>query len=330
MGASHFDQIFANSFIGGVGGGNPFGSTFYVKASDQPGQRSDAFSGLSPLEPLANIQTAIANAAEFDTIILSPGLHTSLTETLGDISPKKGQVFRGPIPSFGGKPLATIHVESLSTSVQLVAINVSESQWHDLVFKARATTSQELSAEQIVLLGGTSSGNGTILRNCHFSLDSIDPAGTDFVGLNFNLGSAQVDVLNCSFFGALQSSDVPSYIKFGDSTSHRRSKIVGCVFEAEETTVLSINFSNPSVSLELFAVTVAGNFFIGTPVSASPQVTAINVTSGTNDTVIAMITNNRFVNITNPVSADKLGKSFVENFISDTQGGILVDPTPSP
>ena len=128
MGLTQFSDGISSMGVPFNSGINPFGTTYFVKASGG----SDNNSGLEADQAFATIQQAIDTYAAGDTVILSPGTHEVDVSTAA-LVPLADTQFRAAIPPMGGKP-STIITHDADDADNLVEIEVDGVGFYGIEF----------------------------------------------------------------------------------------------------------------------------------------------------------------------------------------------------
>ena len=285
-----------------------FGNTWYV----DPVNGGAGNTGRDPRSAFALIATAIAAAAAWDTIVLSPGTHTIASATAA-LSPRAGQRFIAAIPPGMARPNVIV---TGNGGANLVDLEVSGTQWEGILFQADAN-----GVTNLINIADTATVTGVKFKNCWFDGNgktTVD--GLNAVDATFILTGMSVE--GCRF------TDLDIGIDIG-VLGWAGSCVERCIFEMRDTagTDIGINLGDTAASATGYGWIVRDNEFLG-PTDAGADAVGIVIAGTENTTGLGGMSRNYFAfcNVAS-VTIDKLSKGEVNNFVGDAAtGGTLVDP----
>ena len=300
---------------------NPFGTTYFVRASGG----SDNNDGLNADSAFATIQKAIDTYAAGDTVVLSPGTH-SVDVSTAALVPLADTQFRAAIPPMGGKP-STIITHDADDGANLVEIDVDGTGWYGIEF---LIVTGSTTAVNLIDVAQATAVNGLTFEDCWFNLNDVDKAGAVRAiavddGTNATTGLV---IRNCRFLGGSATTGTPHYIVTGVG-GIPGALIENNIFVLEDAggTGVGIVVADPGAANKNYGAVVRNNDFIG-PKDYGKD--AVGITFGGQDELetVFSIRNNYFSYCgTSPVTIDKMNKGLIENYYGDaTTGGVLVDP----
>ena len=300
---------------------NPFGTTYFVRASGG----SDNNNGLNSDSAFATIQKAIDTYAAGDTVILSPGTH-SVDVSVSALVPLADTQFRAAIPPMGGKP-STIITGDADDGATLVDLDVDGTGWFGIEFLlvAGGTTAVDL----FDVSQGTAV-SGLTFEDCWFNLNSVDHATAVHRAIAVDDGTNATTgmvVRNCRFLGGDSTTTEAEYIVSGvggvDDMLIENSVFV---LESPDGDCVGIHLADPTTVDMNYGFMIRNNDFIG-PKDYGKDSVGIKA-GGTELEMIGSIRNNYFACCAaSSVTIDKVNEGVMQNFYGDaTTGGTLVDP----
>lgn len=304
MGITAFDQVQANVFIGPRPEANPFGATYFIDGTN--GSDSGSLTGLSPRKAFASIGYAISRGVAGDNFVIAPGTYTVTTA----IVPLARQFFRAAVIN------PRVPTVSISGNIaDVVQIDVSGTSWYGIEFLAAGNT-----ADNLIDIADGAAVNGAWFVSCVWN--GADK--TTVIGINANDATFALTglVLDSCLFRDLTGTMINvGVLGFAYSDIQRNQ------FAHDVNSGIGIALADTTAFATGKGYRIMNNDF--TPFDATGDEVSISV-SGTADTTGVGIIRNNYVSYgapTTSVTANKVDKSFVNNYVgSATTGGDLITP----
>lgn len=299
----------------------PHGKVVYVDGTNGVATNS----GLTPGGAVSTLAEGLTAAAANDIISIAPGTYTVNVGSAA-IVPLTDQTWMAGTPSYGGAPNVIIEADADDTAVPLFTIDVDGVVFKNIEFRMKASAATHI---HLVEAGQGAAVRGLAFLDCWFNLNDQDDAG--LIALTFNDASNAVVGLvirGCRFTGndATTIAAVP-YIDVG-APGIPAALIEDCVFEIEgiDGDGLAFNFADPAGANKSYGMTIRNNDFIGAQDNGADTVAIAFNGSMTDGEIMGMIRTNYFAGCTAvSVTASKMSKSVIRNYVTDSSGGALVD-----
>jgi hypothetical protein len=237
---------------------NPFGTTYFVRASGG----SDNNDGLNSDSAFATIQQAIDTYAAGDTVILSPGTH-SVDVSTAAIVPLADTQFRAAIPPMGGLP-STVITHDVDDADNLVEIDVDGVGFYGIKFLI--ITGSTTAVNLIDIAQGTAV-NGLTFEDCWFDLNDVDLTGNVTTAMlldDASLVTTGLVVRNCRFIGGDAQTGTAQYVVSAtggiDDALFERNIFI---LESGDNDCVGINLGDPTTTLSNYGFIIRDNDFIG-------------------------------------------------------------------
>jgi len=309
--------------IPAIGGMNPFGKTWFVKAT---GYGSDGAAGDSADVALNTVAKAISLGSAGDTIVLGVGTH-NVDVSVAALAAKAQMQFVAAVPPFGGKPQVIV-THDADDGANLATIDVSGVGFHGIEFKivAGGTT-----AVNLFDIAQTTAVNGLVFKDCWFNLNSVDKAGVVSAMTIDDATNATTGLVikNCRFLGGDATTGAANYITVGvGGIPDALIEDNVFVLQSADGDALGINFADPGAANKSYAMTIRNNDFIGAADGGDDAVGIKFAAAMTEDEILGVIRSNYFANCgSSPITVDKVNASIIRNYYGDdATGGTLVDP----
>lgn len=299
----------------------PQGNIVYVDGTNG----SATGSGLTPDSAVTTLALGLTASAVGDIISIAPGLYTVDIGSAA-IIPLTDQTWMASVPSHGGAPNVVITADADDTADVLFSIDADNVTFIGLEFKMISAAATHI---RLVDAAQDSAVRGLVFLDCWFNLNDQDDAG--ILACAFDDASNTITGLvmrNCRFTGndATTTADV-NYIEVG-APGIPGAMIEDCVFELEgiDGDNHAFTFADPAGSNKSYGMVIRNNDFIGAQDNAADTVAIIFNGSMTDGEIMGMVRSNFFAGCTAiAVTASKISKSVIRNFVTDSSGGALVD-----
>lgn len=284
--------------------GAPSGRAWFVDATS--GSDSAAGSAEAPFLTVAAAISA-STASVGDVIIIAPGTYT-ITAAL---VPKAGTAFLAGVVLNPATPTVII----TGNIADLIQIDVANTRWENIEFKASGAT-----ADNLVDVADGAAVDGVSFFQCVFNGNDQ----TSVIGINANdatFAVTRMHVEECLF------RDLTGTMVNIGVLGMAYSRIKRNVFACDINSGVSIALADTTAFATGKAYIIEENFFL--PFDVTANEVAISI-AGTEDTTgVGIITNNRFsyYPAATAVTIDKVGASEVQNFTAAATGGGTVVTT---
>ena len=301
---------------------NPFGTTYFVRASGG----SDNNDGLNADSAFATIQKAIDTYAAGDTVVLSPGTH-SVDVSTAALVPLADTQFRAAIPPMGGKP-STIITHDADDGANLVEIDVDGTGWYGIEF---LIVTGSTTAVNLIDVAQATAVNGLTFEDCWFNLNDVDLTASVTTAMLLDDASVKTTglvVRNCRFIGGDATTGTAQYIVNNAAGGVPDLLIENCIFvlESADSDCVGINLGDGVDASSNYGFVIRNNDFIG-PKDYGKDAVGIYF-AGSDLEQVGVMRHNYFAYCTaQTITANLVEKACINNYYGDAAaGGTLVDP----
>ncbi len=274
----------------------------------------DTNNGTSLSQAWATVEKFFANDAARDLCIVMPGTYTPATASL-PLTPLANTSLIAGVPAY--IPNVIISDDGGGSDTDLMDIEVDNFTMDGIMLRAA-----HADVARLMKVADTATLEGLNIRNCWFdgaafaTVNGISAIDGTFILTGLNLENTHFEELNVGL-----AIGVLGFVN---------SRVVGNYFDMQDAGAgdIGITLADTTASTIGYRFWIHDNWFLGPPDAGSDAV-GIEITdaSGEDTTGLGLIVRNHFAYcIAAAISADKMARGMVNNYVGDTgTGGSIVD-----